>query len=55
MCPLVAISKRQGCVSLSTPEAKLFAGSHGLMRALMSAFDMYGKCLASDDPIGSFR
>ena len=38
--PLVAISKRQSCASVSTPEAELVAGSHGLVRELIPALDM---------------
>eukprot|EP00974_Lingulodinium_polyedra_P077026 7457117-Lingulodinium_polyedra.AAC.1 len=32
MFPLVAVSKRQTCVSVSAPEAELVAGSHGFLR-----------------------
>merc|ERR1712026_559424 len=45
MFPLVAISKRQSCTSVSTPEAELVAGSHGLVRELMPALDMCDKIL----------
>ena len=45
MFPLVAISKRQSCVSVSTPEAELVAGSHGLERELIPALDMGDKVL----------
>ena len=45
MFPLVAISKRQSCVSVSTPEAELVAGSHGLVRELIPALDMCDKVL----------
>ena len=48
MCPLVAISKRQTCVSWSTPEAELVAGSHGLTRELVPALDMCDKMLPAD-------
>ena len=40
MFPLVAISKRQTCASVSTPEAELVAGSHGLVRELLPAHMM---------------
>ena len=46
--PLVAISKRQSCTSISTPEAELVAGSHGLVRELIPALDMCDKIL----PVG---
>ena len=45
MFPLVAASKRQSCVSVSTPEAELVAGSHGLERELIPALDMGDKVL----------
>ena len=45
MFPLVAISKRQSCASVSTPEAELVAGSHGLVRELLPALDMCDKIL----------
>ena len=45
MFPLVAICKRQTCVSVSTPEAELVAGSHGLVRELVPALDMCDKIL----------
>ena len=45
MFPLVAIRKRQSCVSVSTPEAELVAGSHGLVRELIPALDMCDKVL----------
>ena len=45
MFPLVAISKRQSCASVSTPEAELVAGSHGLVRELIPALDMCDKML----------
>ena len=45
MFPLVAISKRQTCASVSTPEAELVAGSHGLVRELLPALDMGDKIL----------
>ena len=45
MFPLVAISKRQSCTSVSTPEAELVAGSHGLVRELVPALDMCDKIL----------
>ena len=48
MFPLVAISKRQSCTSVSTPEAELVAGSHGLVRELIPALDMCDKIL----PVG---
>ena len=48
MFPLVAISKRQTCVSPSTPEAELVAGSHGLTRELVPALDLCDKML----PVG---
>ena len=48
MFPLVAISKRQTCASVSTPEAELVAGSHGLVRELLPALDMCDKIL----PVG---
>ena len=48
MFPLVAISKRQTCVSISTPEAELVAGSHGLTRELVPALDMCDKMLPTD-------
>ena len=47
MFPLVAISKRQTCASVSTPEAELVAGSHGLVRELIPALDMGDKVLPS--------
>ena len=48
MFPLVAISKRQSCASVSTPEAELVAGSHGLVRELIPTLDMCDKIL----PVG---
>ena len=45
MFPLVAISKRPSCSSMSTPEAELVAGSHGLLREMVPAFDMCDKGL----------
>ena len=45
MFPLVSISKRQSCASVSTPEAELVAGSHGLVRELIPALDMCDKIL----------
>ena len=48
--PLVAISKRQTCVSVSKPEAELVAGSHGLLRELVPAFDLCDKLLPRDYP-----
>ena len=50
MFPLVAISKRQTCVSVSTPEAELVAGSHGLLRELVPALDMCDKLLPPNYP-----
>ena len=50
MFPLVAISKRQTCVSSSTPEAELVAGSHGLLRELVPALDLRDKLLPRDYP-----
>ena len=47
MFPLVAISKRQTCASVSAPEAELVAGSHGLVRELIPALDMGDKILPS--------
>ena len=46
MLPLVAISQMQSCASVSTPEAELVAGSHGLVRELIPALDMCDKNLA---------
>ena len=48
MFPLVAVSKRQTCVSVSTPEAELVAGSHGLLRELVPALDICDKVLPED-------
>ena len=48
MFPLVAISKRQTCASVSTPEAELVAGSHGLVRELIPALDMCDKVLPAE-------
>ena len=45
MFPLVAISKRQTCVPLSTPAAEIVAGSHGLVREFVPALDMCDKIL----------
>ena len=45
MCQLVALSKRQTCVSVSTPEAELVAGSHGLTRELVPALGMCDKMI----------
>eukprot|EP00974_Lingulodinium_polyedra_P055943 5380419-Lingulodinium_polyedra.AAC.1 len=50
MFPLVAVSKRQTCVSASTPEAELVAGSHGLLRELVPALDMCDKVLPKEYP-----
>ena len=50
MFPLVAISKRQTCLSVSTPEAELVAGSHGLLRELVPARDLCDKLLPRDYP-----
>ena len=48
MFPLIAISKRQTCVSVSTPEAEIVAGSYGLLRELVPARDMCGKLLCTN-------
>ena len=48
--PFVAVSKRQYCVSVSTPEAELVAGSHGLLRELVPALDMCDRVLTADYP-----
>ena len=48
MFPLVAISNRQTCVSVSTPEAELVAGSHGLLGKLVPALGLCGKLLPRD-------
>ena len=48
MFPRVAISKRQTCASISTPEAELVTGSHGLVCELLPALDMCDKIL----PVG---
>eukprot|EP00974_Lingulodinium_polyedra_P027320 2638813-Lingulodinium_polyedra.AAC.1 len=50
MFPLVAVSKRQTCVSVSTPEAELVAGSHGLLRELAPALDICDKVLPKAYP-----
>ena len=50
MFPLVAMSKRQTCASVSTPEAELVAGSHGLLRELVPALDMGDKVFAAGLP-----
>ena len=50
MFPLVAISKIHTCVSVSTPEAELVAGSHGLLRELVPALDICDKLLPPNYP-----
>eukprot|EP00974_Lingulodinium_polyedra_P028587 2753652-Lingulodinium_polyedra.AAC.1 len=50
MFPLVAVSKRQTCVSVSTPEAEFVAGSRGFLRELDLALDMCDQVLPKEYP-----
>jgi hypothetical protein len=43
--PLAAISKRQGCVSASTPEAELVAAAHGLRTVMLPQLDLWERIL----------
>ena len=45
--PMAAVSKRQGCVSHSTPEAELVALNHGLRTVAYPALDLWSVLLPS--------
>jgi len=53
--PLHAVSKRQDCVSTSTPEAELVAGCHALKSVLMPALDVWQILLPADSPSPVFH
>ena len=52
--PLAGISKRQGCVSHSTPEAEIVAADHAMSRIGLPAITLW-KLLSAADMIGVVR
>jgi hypothetical protein len=43
--PVVALSKQQTCVSMSTPEAQMVASHHALRTAVAPGLELWGKLL----------
>ena len=52
--PVTGVSKRQGCVSNSTPEAEMVAGHFGLRTVMMPALDLWEN-LSPKSPKGTFH